>query len=238
MSAHAAAQSVVSAQQDYARAASLARLFEDLTTALIIARPADAAAFVAEEAARMGAAAAAGAPYRATPVNAALDTEEAAAAYMEEHRVRPMLEELFAALLVAKPADACAFLRDEARKVQALRAEKKPVRGEGREGGGGGERRRTRARAATPSLTHPLPPARAHPPARQSALFSDDDLLGMFSLFDPVSNNFITADQARTALRNLGIRDLSAVPEAPLARVDSKAFLALARAALDRERLV
>ena len=35
-------------------------------------------------------------------------------------------------------------------------------------------------------------------------MFSDEDLLGMFSLFDPTSNNFITADQCRTALRNLG----------------------------------
>jgi hypothetical protein len=49
-------------------------------------------------------------------------------------------------------------------------------------------------------------------------MFSDDDLMGMFSLFDPTSNNFITADQTRTALRNLGIKDLSSVcvPLAPL----------------------
>ncbi len=70
----------------------------------------------------------------------------------------------------------------------------------------------------------------------QSTMFTDSDLQGMFSLFDPVSNNYITADQARTALRNLGIKDLSSVPEAGGARLDSKAFLALARAALDKER--
>ena len=70
----------------------------------------------------------------------------------------------------------------------------------------------------------------------QSTLFSDSDLMGIFSLFDPVSNNYITADQARTALRNLGVKDLSSVPEAAGARLDSKAFLELARAALDKER--
>jgi hypothetical protein len=42
-------------------------------------------------------------------------------------------------------------------------------------------------------------------------MFSDDDLMGMFTLFDPTSNNYISADQARTALRNLGIKDLSSV---------------------------
>ena len=75
-------------------------------------------------------------------------------------------------------------------------------------------------------------------PPSQSTMFSDEDLQGMFSLFDPVSNNFITADQARTALRNLGIKDLSCVPEAGGTRFDSKAFVALARGALERERLV
>ena len=60
----------------------------------------------------------------------------------------------------------------------------------------------------------------------------------MFSLFDPVSNNFVTAEQARTALRNLGVRDLSGVPEAAGTRVDAKQFLAIARAALDKERVL
>jgi hypothetical protein len=69
-------------------------------------------------------------------------------------------------------------------------------------------------------------------------MFTDSDLQGMFSLFDPVSNNYITADQARTALRNLGIKDLSALPEAGAARIDAATFVAVARAALDRERLV
>lgn len=123
---HHNAQSVVSAQQGYARETQLAKLFEDLTTAIIYARPADAAAFVADEVARMTAA---GAAYRAAPVLGAVDTEEAAAAYMEEHRVRPLLEELFASLLVAKPAAPLAFLEAESRRLQGLRAEHKPVRG-------------------------------------------------------------------------------------------------------------
>lgn len=69
-------------------------------------------------------------------------------------------------------------------------------------------------------------------------MFSDDDLLGLFSLFDPTSNNYITADQARTALRNLGVKDLSGVPEAGGTRLESAAFVALARAALAKERML
>ena len=128
MSAQHAAQSVVSCQQEYARSSHLAKLFEDLTTAVIYARPSDAAAFIADEVDRMAAAAAAGgAPYRAVPANASVDSEETAAAYLEEQRVRQLLEELFASLLVAKPADPFAFLKAEALKLQELRANKKPV---------------------------------------------------------------------------------------------------------------
>ena len=67
-------------------------------------------------------------------------------------------------------------------------------------------------------------------------MFSDDDLRGLFSLFDPVSNNYITADQARTALRNLGLKDASGVPEAPGTRLDVGQFIGIARAALNAER--
>jgi hypothetical protein len=129
MSAVNSAQSVVSGQQDYARAAHLAKLFEDLTTAVIYAKPSDAAAFIAAEADRMAAAAVAGgAPYRATPINTAVDSEESAAEYLEEQRVRPLLEELFALLLVNKPSDPLGFLKSEALKMQELRVNKKPVR--------------------------------------------------------------------------------------------------------------
>lgn len=196
MAAHSAAQSVVAGQQSYARDNALARIFEDLTTAVIYARPEDPASFIAAEAQRM---AEAGDGYRAAPVNGEIDTEEAAAAYLEQNRVQPMLEELFALTLVSKPAEPLAFIQQEALKLQQLRAEQKP-----------------------------------------SAMFSEEDLLGMFSLFDPTSSNSISADQARTALRNLGIKDVTptatGLPEAGGARIDSKAFLAAARAALDRER--
>jgi len=80
---------IVKAQQEYATSKGLAKLFEDLTTALLYARPADAAAFVSEEAKRLGEQ---GAAYRATPLNAAVDTEESAAAYWEESHVRQLLE--------------------------------------------------------------------------------------------------------------------------------------------------
>lgn len=69
-------------------------------------------------------------------------------------------------------------------------------------------------------------------------MFSDEDLLGMFSLFDPSSSNAISADQARTALRNLGVKDLSAVPAAGGTRLSATEFVALARGALDRERVL
>ena len=82
-----AAGGIVKAQQEYATSKNLAKLFEDLTTAIIYARPADAAAFVAEEAARMASAREA---YR--PAAGVVDTEEAAAAYWEEQRVRPLME--------------------------------------------------------------------------------------------------------------------------------------------------
>lgn len=72
--------------------------------------------------------------------------------------------------------------------------------------------------------------------AQPSQMFSDDDLRGLFSLFDPVSNNYITADQARTALRNLGLKDVSGVPEAAGTRIDAPQFIAIARAALNTER--
>ena len=160
MSAQHAAQSVVAGQQDYARGAALAKLFEDLQVAIIYARPADAAAFVSAEAARMAAAAAAGgAPYRAAPAGAAVDSEEGAAAYMEAQRVRPLLEELFAALLVAKPADPLAFVQEEALKLQALRAGGKAVSAR-RGGAARASARSARARARRRSRFPPPPPSR------------------------------------------------------------------------------
>lgn len=84
-----AAPNIVKAQQAYATSQKLAKLFEDLTTALIYARPADPAAFIAAEATRM---AAEGEAYRAKPQNGVVDTEESAAAYWEDERVRSLLE--------------------------------------------------------------------------------------------------------------------------------------------------
>ena len=80
---------IVKQQQAYATSQQLAKLFEDLTTALIYARPPDPAAFIAEEVTRM---AREGEAYRAKPLNGVVDTEESAAAYWEDERVRPLLE--------------------------------------------------------------------------------------------------------------------------------------------------
>ena len=83
------APSIVKAQQAYATTQKLAKLFEDLTTALVYARPADPAAFISAEVVRM---AQEGEAYRAKPINGVVDTEESAAAYWEDERVRALLE--------------------------------------------------------------------------------------------------------------------------------------------------
>lgn len=83
------APSIVKAQQAYATTQKLAKLFEDLTTALVYARPADPAAFISSEVVRM---AQEGEAYRAKPINGVVDTEESAAAYWEDERVRALLE--------------------------------------------------------------------------------------------------------------------------------------------------
>ena len=84
-----AAPNIVKAQQAYATSQKLAKLFEDLTTALIYSRPADPAAFISAEVVRM---AKEGEAYRAKPLNGVVDTEESAAAYWEDERVRALLE--------------------------------------------------------------------------------------------------------------------------------------------------
>ena len=151
----AAAGGIVKSQQEYATSKSLAKLFEDLTTAIIYARPADPALFVSEEVARM---AAAKDGYK--PAAGVVDTEEAAAAYWEAQRVRQLMEELFALLLACKPEDPLAFLGEESLKLQALRAAQKPVRWGGPAGGmGGGAERR-----GAPQLLAPLPPLSPPPP--------------------------------------------------------------------------
>ena len=84
-----AAVNIVKEQQQYATSKNLSKLFEDLTTALIFARPPDPAVFLSEECEKM---LAQGSAYRAKPQNAAIDTEESAAAYWEEQRIRSLLE--------------------------------------------------------------------------------------------------------------------------------------------------
>ena len=264
------APSIVKAQQAYATTQKLAKLFEDLTTALVYARPADPAAFISAEVVRM---AQEGEAYRAKPINGVVDTEESAAAYWEDERVRALLEVrralreeralARAARRAAKGplrltlhtthttqhAPLCRRARAGALCAALAQQTRGPLRlFEGREPKAAGAARGLQARALLPhscraggaAALPPSDPRKAHAtpplPPLQSTMFTDSDLQGMFSLFDPVSNNYITADQARTALRNLGIKDLSSVPEAAGARLDSKAFLALARAALDKER--
>jgi hypothetical protein len=155
----AAAGGIVKSQQEYATSKSLAKLFEDLTTAIIYARPADPALFVSEEVARM---AAAKDGYK--PAAGVVDTEEAAAAYWEAQRVRQLMEELFALLLACKPDDPLAFLGEESLKLQALRAAQKPVRGRRPPGGMG--------RWGWRGLPNPLPlaPFTPSPPSPRTPL--------------------------------------------------------------------
>ena len=83
------AANIVKQQQAYATEKSLAKLFEDLTTALIYARPPDPAAFIASEVMRMKAE---GGSYSAKPLTGVVDTEESAATYWDDERVRALLE--------------------------------------------------------------------------------------------------------------------------------------------------
>ena len=167
----AAAGGIVKAQQEYATSKQLAKLFEDLTTAIIYAQPSDPALFVSEEVARMAAGA-------GRPAPGVVDTEEAAAAYWEKQRVRQLMEELFALLLACKPEDPLAFLREESLKLQALRAAQKPVRFCGRAGAaaGPGARRGARracavgaTRARAPTYLPISTPRASHPCTRLAA---------------------------------------------------------------------
>jgi hypothetical protein len=89
------------------------------------------------------------------------------------------------------------------------------------------------------SLPPPSPLSPPFTPPTQSGFFSDDDLRGMFSLFDPVGSGSISSEQMRTALRNLGMRDLSGVPaEAGPKGIDQATFIRIARSALDKERVL
>lgn len=99
------APSIVKAQQAYATTQKLAKLFEDLTTALVYARPADPAAFISAEVVRM---AQEGEAYRAKPINGVVDTEESAAAYWEDERVRALLEVRWRAAGGARAGACCA----------------------------------------------------------------------------------------------------------------------------------
>jgi hypothetical protein len=136
-------------------------------------------------------------PCPAPQTQRGIDTEEGAAAYLESAGVTALLEELMTAVLVAKPAAPAAFLAAECSK---------------------------RAEAAAAGLP-------------KAAFFTDDDLKGIHTLFDATHNNLITAEQARTALRTLGVpaAHIAAALPAESASLNAAAFVALARAALDRK---
>ena len=71
--------------------------------------------------------------------------------------------------------------------------------------------------------------------AGAAAFFTDDDLRGIHSLFDATHSNNITAEQARSALKTIGVAPAAVAGEAALAegaRLDVGTFVKVARHAL------
>jgi hypothetical protein len=204
-----AASAIVGAQQSFAKEHDLGALFETLTVALIVKKPARAAllAYLAEELARVTAARKRGERY-VPEGGKGVDTEEGAARYLQDEGVHALLEDLLTRVLVAKPAEPADFLQAEcAARIAAAAAEA--------EAGGAG--------------------AGAGASAGATSLFTDDDLRGIHSLFDPTHTNAITAEQARAALRTIGVAPAAMADDPALAegaRLDVAAFVKVARHAL------
>ncbi|KAA0165360.1 hypothetical protein FNF27_04770 [Cafeteria roenbergensis] len=174
---------VASGVQTYAEKVGAVDLIEDLTKLLLVEKPADPLPFLAGHLER-----------KATvtmPTEAgACGTEEEAKAYLEEHKLPQILEELLGRLLFARPDDPSAFLAEQLREA-------------------GGS---------------------------SAAYFTDDDLHGMFSLFDPTGTGSITAAQALAGARSLGLEPADdAAPEGPM---DEAAFVSWARERLDAARVL
>lgn len=138
-------------------------------------------------------------PYRARVASLqpgkAIDTEEAAAKYMKEHKVEAVLERLFSALLVKKPSNPIEFLIGAAKSLHG----------------------------AGPGL---------------APFYTEDDLRGLFSLFDPTNQMSISVEQARVALRNVGLDAASAgawgLPAS--GAVDTATFIKVAQKGLEIQR--
>jgi len=196
-----AASTIVAQQQGFAKEHDLGALFETLTVALIVKKPARAALlpYLAEELARITAARKRGERY-VPEGGKGVDTEEGAARYLQDEGVHALLEDLLTRVLVAKPAEPSDFLQAEcAARIAAA------------EGAGAG--------AA----------------AGAAAFFTDDDLRGIHSLFDPTHSNAITSEQARAALKTIGVAPAAVASEEALAegaRLDVNAFVKVARHAL------
>lgn len=169
----------------------MARLAQDMAKVLIALKPADPAAFLAEQAVSISRG-----EVEIPREAGSCGTEEAAAAYLAEHRIEQILEELMGKLLFEKPEDVGSFLREQLSLLS---------RG-------------------------------AWAAGKKDGYFTDDDLRGMFALFDRTRRGRITSAQALTGARSLGLApaaDSIATPE-----VDEPTFVAWARAQLDKTRLM
>ena len=204
-----AASTIVAQQQGFAKEHDLGALFETLTVALIVKKPARAALlpYLSEELARIAAARKRGERY-VPEGGKGVDTEEGAARYLQDEGVHALLEDLLTRVLVAKPAEPSDFLQAEcAARIAAA------------EGAGAGADAGAGAAAG----------------AGASAFFTDDDLRGIHSLFDATHSNNITAEQARSALKTIGVAPAAVAGEAALAegaRLDVGTFVKVARHAL------
>ena len=91
----------------------------------------------------------------------ACGTEDDATAYLAEHRLPQVLEELMGRMLFARPEDPEAFLAEQLRSAAGKSAD-------------------------------------------SEAFFTDDDLRGMFTLFDPTGRGAIAPAQAVAGARSVG----------------------------------
>ena len=161
---------------------------QDLTTLLIVERPADPLPFLADHLDK-------GDEVKLPSEDGACGTEEKATAYLEEHRLPQVLEELMGKVLYERPDDPRPFLAEQLRLV---------ARGAWAEG-------------------------------KKDGFFADDDLRGMFSLFDPTRKGTISPAQAVAGVKSLGLDGVEP-PEGDTLSED--AFVAWARAALDKARIL
>jgi hypothetical protein len=243
-------EAVVASQQAYAKQTDAGTLFENLATAIIYSKPDDVLGFVAAELERMNSA---GASYLPAPVSAdatlleqslATRAFRASRAYYQQHDVKHVsIKQRVAAamaccLTIPKysplPSPSALTSVQPGKSVETEEAAVKYMQEKRVEA--------TLERLFTSLLTkRPANPidfliAQAKELNTGSSLpplYSEEDLRGLFGLFDPTNKMTITVEQARVALRNVGLDAASLpVPLPESGNVDTATFVKIASAGL------